>query len=269
MSIAKECSCQSARLPVQEQRAAPNSDLHVNAFQLEQRRVMRRRRPPPSLGVRKHAHANDHAMNANPDVDESSILHSRKATHTESSKRPICIGSRFSPAATMGRACKFSRPAGRSTLDYILFWSASRLKIACRGLRAAGQRDGDGWICSYSQKCGGRALFANMRLSQSTFFVGKFSRLQTYQAAGAVCAVGLPQIRAAELELRRQLSFAWKCGSGRMKLLARIASRPTRAQTFSKANSSGGFYQNLFSHLVTSTMCTWLNSWCFCEHFLK
>ena len=56
MSIAKECSCQSARLPVQEQRAAPNSDLHVNAFQLEQRRVMRRRRrPPPSRRAQTRA----------------------------------------------------------------------------------------------------------------------------------------------------------------------------------------------------------------------
>jgi hypothetical protein len=110
--------------------------------------------------------------------------------HTESSKRPICIGSRFSPAATMGRACKFTRPAG--PLDSGLYFILVCLKIACRGLRAAGQRDGDRWICSYWQKCAGRALFANMRLSQSTFFVGKFSRLQTYQAALVLCVCGWP-----------------------------------------------------------------------------
>jgi hypothetical protein len=187
--------------------------------------------------------------------------------HTESSKRPICIGSRFSPAATMGRACKFSRPAGRSTLDYILFWSASRLPAGDYA-QPARETEMDGFVHIRKSAEAGRCLlicgFRSRHSSSASFQGCKLIRL-----LGAVCAVGLPHIRAAELELRRQLSFAWKCGSGRMKLLARIASRPTRAQTFSKANSSGGFYQNLFSHSVTSTMCTWLNSWCFCEHFLK
>lgn len=152
-------------------------------------------------------------------------------------------------------ACKFLR---RPELYFI------GLPQDClRGIiRPTSGGDGDGWICSYSQKWAACLLICGFRISRHSSGYATFQGCKLIKLLRMCGWLGpctewrTPPATFFRVEMRRR--------RGRMKLLARIAFRPTRAQTFSKANSSSSrviFSLGYAASLINLMLCftNWFN----------
>lgn len=247
MSAVKECSCQSARLPCKN-----NAEQRFACECVSIRAETRDEAPTATLSRRAQTRTLTLMIARWMQIPTPSHPSSQ---HTGSHAKESSKRGQFAflqPQQWAAHANSPARPAGGPTLDYILLVC---LKIACGGLRcwSVGQRETemDGFVHIRKSAAARLCLlicgFRSWHSSSASFQGCKLIKLLVLCVRLAWPIYGL----------RQQLSFGWKCGSGGMKLLAPMAFQPTRAQTFRKANSSGGYCRNYFLTRLHRQRSSW------------